>query len=145
MEINTNILPTIKKFILKWESWKSNLSDDSKIILVKYTTWKRLIMSCKKHLKELIYCRKWKIFFYHQKCLEKANMQDSYSRDWKSIPSLTLDFTCDLRQISYCVFYELHSKRIPYLFFSTWVLLWFLPIILSISLEEAFHFNQKFS
>ena len=50
-------------------------------------------------------------FDYHKNYLKKAEIQDRYATDWKSIPSLTTDLMCDLGQISYCVFFGLHAAK----------------------------------
>lgn len=50
-------------------------------------------------------------FDYDQNYLAKAEIQARYATDWKSIPSLTTDFMCDLGQISYCVFFGLHTAK----------------------------------
>jgi len=51
------------------------------------------------------------LFDYHQDYLEKTEIQARYATDWKSIPSLTADFMCDLGQISYYVFFGLHTAK----------------------------------
>lgn len=52
------------------------------------------------------------------KVFRESKIQDSYSRDWKSILSLTIDFMCDLRPINYCVFYDLPTEKKPLLYSS---------------------------
>lgn len=49
-------------------------------------------------------------FDYHRSYLEK-NRKTGLETDWKPISSLTTDFICDLGQISYCVFFGLHTAK----------------------------------